>query len=70
MLVSKGESIPYPTLPCKELHAMEKVAKPVKEYLRELINTGVAHHAIAVHGDCVTQLKKSAANMRIEVVEL
>lgn len=70
MLISKGESFAYPTLPCNELHAMIKVNKPVKEYLQELISAGVAHHAIAVHGDCAEQLKKCAANMRIEFIEL
>ena len=70
MLISRGEAIDYPTLPCNELHAMVKVNKPVKKYLEELIATGVAHHAIAVHGDCAAQLAKTAEHMRIEVVEL
>lgn len=70
MLISKGESISYPTLPCNELHAMVRVEKPVREYLAELIATGVAHHAIAVHGDCAEKLAKTAEHMRIEVVRI
>ncbi len=70
MLISKGESFDFPTLPCNELHAMVKVDKPVKEYLEELISYGVAHHAIAVHGDCTAALEKTAELMRIEVIKL
>ncbi|MBE6389944.1 MAG: hypothetical protein E7043_07220 [Lentisphaerae bacterium] len=70
MLISRGEAIDYPRLPCNELHAMIKVGKPVREYLKELISCGVAHHAIAVHGNCAEQLAKTAELMRIEVVEI
>lgn len=70
MLISRGESIPFATLPCNELHAMIKVDKPVKNYLKELISCGVAHHAIAVHGNCAEQLARTAEFMRIEVVEI
>lgn len=70
MLVCRGESIDFPTLPCNELHAMVKVEKPVKKFLEELISAGVAHHAIAVHGDCAERLKRTAAMMRIEVIEI
>ena len=70
MLVSRGESIEFPTLPCDELHAMIRVGKEVREYLRELINTGTAHHIIVVHGDCAEELKTTAQLMRIQTVEL
>ena len=70
MLISKGESFEFPTLPCNELHAMVRVEKPVKQYLEELISVGVAHHAIAVHGDCTAALERTAELMRIEVVKL
>jgi L-arabinose isomerase len=70
MLICKGESIDYPALPCNELHAMVKLEKPVKEFLTELISSGVAHHSIIVHGDCVRQLEQTAKQMRIEVLEL
>ena len=70
MLISKGESFAYPTLPCNELHAMIRVEKTVKKYLEELITHGVAHHAIAVHGNCVEALRRTAELMRIEVIEV
>lgn len=70
MLISRGESFTFPTLPCNELHAMIRLEKPVQEYLRELIRTGVAHHAIVVHGDCAAALRRTAQLMRIEAVEL
>ena len=70
MLISRGESIKFPALPCNELHAMVKLEKPVKQYLEELITAGVAHHAIAVHGDCADALKRTAELMRIETITL
>ena len=70
MLISHGESIDFPALPCNELHAMIKVEKPVRQYLEELIHAGVAHHAIAVHGNCAKQLEKAAELMRIEVLKI
>ena len=70
MLICRGESIDFPTLPCNELHAMVKTEKPVRKFLQDLLAAGVAHHAIAVHGDCTRQLKRAAAAMRIEVLEI
>lgn len=70
MLISRGESIAFPALPCDELHAMIQVEKPVRDYLEELIDTGSAHHVIAVHGDCASELKRAAQLMRIQTVEL
>ena len=70
MLICHGESINFPTLPCNELHAMIKVEKPVKTFLKELISAGVSHHAIAVHGNCVEQLRRVAELMKVEVLEI
>ena len=70
MLVSRGESIEFTTLPCDELHAMIRVGKDVREYLGELIHTGTAHHIIVVHGDCAEELKNTAELVRIQAVEL
>ena len=66
MLVCRGESIPFPTLPCNELHAMVRVDKPVQQFVRELIETGVAHHAIVVPGDCAAALQRTAQLLRID----
>ena len=70
MLISHGESFEFPALPCNELHAMVRLEKPVRDFLKELIAAGVAHHAIVVHGNCVEELRKTAERMRIEVLEL
>ena len=70
MVISRGESFPFPTLPCNELHAMIRLEKPVEAFLKELIRTGVAHHAIAVHGDCAAALRRTGELMRLEVIEL
>ncbi len=51
MLISGGESLEYPCLPCGEIHALVQIAKPVKEYLTEVHRRGTTHHLILVHGD-------------------
>ena len=70
MLISHGESIDFPTLPCNEIHAMVRVEKPVRQYLEELVEAGVAHHAIVVHGNCVRQLELAAKLMRIDTLKI
>ena len=70
MLISHGESIAFPALPCDELHAMVKVGKDVKNYIKELVDLGTAHHIIVVHGDAVAALRKTAEYMRIQCVEI
>ena len=70
MLISHGEAFDFPTLPCNELHAMVRIEKPVRDFTRELISAGVAHHAIVVHGNCMQELRNAAEQMRIEVLEL
>ena len=57
MLVSGGESLQYPCLPCNEIHALVRVEKPVKEYLVEIQRQGVPHHVIVVHGDVRQELQ-------------
>ncbi|MDQ2839770.1 MAG: hypothetical protein M3Y72_01760, partial [Acidobacteriota bacterium] len=46
MLISGGEALDYPCLPCKEIHALVKIERPVKEYLAELQRRGVTHHVV------------------------
>ncbi len=70
MLVSRGESIPFPALPCDELHAMVRVASPVEQYLETILDSGVSHHIVAAHGDAVRQLQLCAKLMRIECVTI
>lgn len=70
MLISRGESIDFPTLPCNELHAMIKVQSEVREYLKNVIHTGSAHHIIVAHGNAWEALQKTASLMRIKCVTL
>lgn len=66
MLISGGESLEYPCLPCDEIHALVKVERPVKEYLVEIQRRGVSHHAIIVHGDICKELQLLASVLGIE----
>jgi L-arabinose isomerase len=66
MLISEGRSIEYPTLPCDEIHAMVQVKSPVEDYLKRLIETGVTHHVIMVHGQCANELKLIADKMGVK----
>ena len=68
MLISRGESIEFPTLPCNELHAMIKVKSEVRQYLKQIIDTGSAHHVIVAPGNAWNALQKTAALMRINCV--
>lgn len=70
MLISEGESLDFPCLPCDEVHAMVKVALPVREYLKQLIETGVTHHVIMVHGQVVKELETIADMLGVEKVIL
>ena len=68
MLISSGESIEFPTLPCNELHAMVKVKSEVRQYLKQIIDIGTAHHVIVALGDARKALLKTAELMRIKCV--
>lgn len=68
MLISEGESIEFPRLPCDEIHAMIRVASPVEEYIREVLKNGAAHHLIAVHGSIADELSRTAELMNIKQV--
>ena len=70
MLISKGESIEFPCLPCDEIHAMIKVGTPVEDYIKEVLKIGTAHHLVAVHGSVVDELSRTAEAMNIEKVVL
>lgn len=70
VLISRGESLEYPCLPCDEVHAMVKVEKPVEEYLRELILKGVTHHVVMVHGDVTNNMQKLSDAMGLETFSI
>ena len=65
MLISEGESLEFPCLPCDEVHALVRVASPVREYLKELIELGVTHHVIVVHAQVVKELELAAKVMGV-----
>jgi len=56
MLISEGKSISFPCLPCDEIHAMVRVAMPVREYVEKILRAGVAHHVILVPGHIAKDL--------------
>ncbi len=66
MLISKGESVDYPCLACNEVHALVRVETPVREYLQTILEHGIAHHVIVVHGDCFERLQMVCDAMGIE----
>jgi L-arabinose isomerase len=65
MLISGGEALDYSCLPCKEIHALVKIERPVKEYLVELQRRGVTHHVVVVHGDVRDELQRLASVLQI-----
>jgi L-arabinose isomerase len=65
MLITEGEALDYPCLPCGEIHALVKIERPVKEYLVEIQRQGVSHHAIIVHGSIGRELELLASVLRI-----
>jgi L-arabinose isomerase len=66
MLISGGQSLPEPRLPCDEIHGLVRVDSPVREYLRTLLEHGMAHHVIVVHGDVVDELEMIADAMGVQ----
>ncbi|MCK5801628.1 MAG: hypothetical protein KAI66_02290, partial [Lentisphaeria bacterium] len=70
MLVSEGESIESPCLPCDEVHGLVRVASPVRDYLKELIELGVTHHVIVIHDHVVKELELAAQVMGINSTTL
>jgi len=57
MFISEGESIPFPCLPCDEIHAMVRVHTPVRDYVESILRAGVAHHVILAPGSVAAGLE-------------
>jgi L-arabinose isomerase len=66
MFVSGGEALDFPCLPCKEIHALVEIERPVKEYLVDVQRWGVAHHVIVAHGEVRTELQLLAGVLGIK----
>lgn len=68
MLISPAKSIPYPTLAYDEIHAMLQVKKPVREYLEEVLESGVTHHCIVGLTNMTAPLKAIAEMLELDVL--
>lgn len=71
LLVSKGSCIELPTSPCyaPQFHFKhEKYA--IKEYIRQIVEEGVAHHVCLVYGDYSEELKTYAYYAGLQLVEI
>ncbi len=66
MLIARGEAMSLDTIPCREITAMVKMDKPVKELLEKIIKKGVAHHVVMTYGDLTKELNYIADIMNIE----
>ena len=68
MLISKGEAIEFPCLPCDEIHGLVRVESPVRQYLQNIIEYGITHHVIVVHGDVFEELQMVADAMGVDTL--
>jgi L-arabinose isomerase len=66
LLISEGEALDFPCLPCDEIHAMVRVATPVCDYLAHLMKHGITHHVILVHGRVLSELERVADILGLE----
>lgn len=66
MLVSEGETIPFPHLDYDEMHALFKVQTPVCEYLEKVFDYGVSHHCILSLGKIGEELRLAAKYLGIQ----
>jgi L-arabinose isomerase len=70
LLISQGEILDTPPLQISESSMVVKVEKPVKQYLKQLMKLGFAHHAIAAPGNAVAELEMFAEQLGIEVCRI
>ena len=70
MLVSRGESLAGPRLPCCEIHAVVKVRAPVTEYLERLMAAGATHHVALAGGDAADALETAAEAMGVAATRI
>lgn len=70
LLVSEGEIMDIPPMPIKESSLIVHVNKPVKDYLRELMEYGFAHHVMAAPGRVSRHLECFARQLGLTVCRL
>ncbi|RAV19631.1 hypothetical protein [Paenibacillus contaminans] len=69
MLIVRGEALHVPeNIPCEEITAVVRLERPIKQFLKELIKEGFAHHCIIAYGDLVEELSLIADFMKIRKV--
>jgi hypothetical protein len=56
--VSEGEVLDLPPLPINECSLIVRVERPVREYFRDLMMHGFAHHVIAAPGRVTGHLEE------------
>jgi len=65
MVISSGECLDYPCLPCREIHALVRVDRPVKQYVADIQRRGVSHHVFVAYGDVRAELELLASTLGI-----
>ena len=70
MLITKIEILDLPCLPVREVNMRIKLRKPIKEFIRELLKAGFAHHSIVGKGYFKKELSDLADLMWIRKVFL
>ena len=70
LLIADGEILDTPPLKISETSMIVKVEKPVKQFLRDLMNFGFAHHSIAVPGNVIGHLECFARQLDLEICRL
>jgi L-arabinose isomerase len=70
LLVSEGEILDTPPLEISESSCIVSFPKNVREYFRDIIKLGFAHHAIIVPGKVSSHLKCFAEQLDIEICEV
>jgi L-arabinose isomerase len=70
LLISGGELLDTEPLQINESSLIVRVDKPVKEYLKQLMQYGFSHHAIVAPGDVRAMLECFARQLDIQVCRL
>jgi L-arabinose isomerase len=66
MLITGGEIVDLPCLNVQEVNLRVKLKKPIKQFIKELLYAGFAHHAIIGYGDFARELSDLADLMGIK----
>jgi len=70
LLITQAEILDTPPLQISESTLVVKVEQPVKQYLKQLMKSGFAHHAIAAPGNAVAELEMFAEQLGIEICRI